>query len=145
MIAVDTNLLVIAHREDAPDHAAAVAALKPLIEGAYPWALPWACVHEFIAIATHPGIYKPASPLSEALGFVESCLESPQLQLLSESLGYFEKLRELAMAARIRGARVHDARIAALCLHHGITELWTADRDFSLFPQLKTRNPLVNR
>ena len=38
---------------------------------------------------------------------------------------------------------VHDARIAALCLSHGVRELWSADRDFSRFPALRTRNPLV--
>jgi predicted nucleic acid-binding protein len=36
---------------------------------------------------------------------------------------------------------VHDARIAALCLHHGIDELLTADRDFGRSPL--PRNPLV--
>ena len=145
MIAVDTNLLVFAHRGNAPGHQAALAALQPLIEGTSPWALPWPCVHEFISIATHPGIYKPASTLSEALVFLESLFDSPQLHLLAESPGYFEKLRELALAARLSGPRIHDARIAALCLHHGVSELWTADRDFSMFPKLKTRNPLVKR
>jgi predicted nucleic acid-binding protein len=53
-------------------------------------------------------------------------------------------LRDIVLAARLSGPRIHDARIAALCLHHGVRELWTADRDFSAFPQLKTRNPLVN-
>ena len=52
-------------------------------------------------------------------------------------------LRDLTLAGIISGPRIHDARIAALCLHHGVSELWTADRDFSLFPQLRTRNPLV--
>ena len=70
-------------------------------------------------------------------------MSAPHLQLLSESPGYFEKLRNLAVAAKLSGPRIHDARIAALCLHHGVRELWTADRDFSVFPQLKTRNPLV--
>ena len=37
---------------------------------------------------------------------------------------------------------IHDARIAAICLHNGVTELWTADRDFSRFKPLKTVNPL---
>jgi predicted nucleic acid-binding protein len=35
------------------------------------------------------------------------------------------------------------SRLAALCLDHGARELWTADRDFSRFPRLRTRNPLV--
>src|SRR6185369_4885506 len=116
-------------------------ALQPVFEGANAWALPWPCLHEFISITTNPAIYKPASTLLEAFGFLESLLGSPQLHLLSESSGYFEKLRDLALAARLKGPRIHDARIAALCLHHGVRELWTADRDFSAFPQLKTRNP----
>lgn len=143
MIAINTNLLVFAHRGDAPNHAAALGALRPLLEGSSPWALPWPCLHEFISISTHPGIYKPASTLPEALGFLEILLGSPQLHLLAESPGYFDKLRALALAARLSGPRIHDARIAALCLHHGVRELWTADRDFSMFPQLKTFNPLV--
>lgn len=143
MIAVDTNLLVFAHRGDAPWHEVAQAALRPLIEGSSPWAIPWPCVHEFIAIATHPRIYRPASSLADALGFVDSLLGSPQLQLLAESPGYFDKLRDLATIARLNGPRIHDARVAALCLHHGVSELWSADRDFTAFPQLRVRNPLV--
>lgn len=145
MIAVDTNLLVFAHRGSGPHHEAALAALRPVFEGTSPWGLPWPCLHEFISVVTNPGIYKPASTLPEALGFLERLLDSPQLHLLSESPGYFEKLRELALAAKLSGPRIHDARIAALCLHHGVRELWTADRDSSMFPQLKTRNPLVRK
>jgi uncharacterized protein len=145
MIAVDTNLLVYAHREDSEFHAAAKESVESLRHQPNAWAIPWPCIHEFIGIATHPGIYKPASTLSEALGFVDSLLASPQLQLLAESPGYFERLREISVAARLKGPRIHDARIAALCLHHGVRELWSADRDFSAFPQLKVRNPLVKK
>src|SRR5699024_9884608 len=56
---------------------------------------------------------------------------------------YLDRLRSLVTDGRVVGPRVHDARIAAICLSHGISELWTADRDFSRFPALKTRNPLV--
>ena len=38
---------------------------------------------------------------------------------------------------------MHDARIAALCLHHGVTLLWSFDRDFSRFPGLKLSNPTL--
>jgi toxin-antitoxin system PIN domain toxin len=142
MIAIDTSLLVYAHREDSVFHRAVMEKLRPVIEGSGPWALPWPCLHEFIAITTNSRIYKPASPLSKVFAFLEPLLEAPQLHLLSESSGYFGRLRALAQLGKISGGRIHDARVAALCLHHGVTELWTADRDFSLFPQLKTRNPL---
>lgn len=145
MIAVDTNLLVYAHKTDSRFHHISVEALRPLIEGASPWAIPWQCVHEFIGVATNERIYKPHSTLAEAFAYLDSLLASPNVHLLAEGQGYFETLREIAAAAKLSGARIHDARIAALCLHHGVRELWTADRDFSMFPKLKTRNPLVKK
>lgn len=145
MIAVDTNLLVYAHREDSPFHLAAKEVVESLRHRPAPWAIPWPCIHEFIGVTTHPGIYRPASTLAEALGFVDALLASPQLHLLAESPGYFEKLREIAAAAKLKGPRIHDARIAALCLHHGVRELLSVDRDFSAFRQLKVRNPLATK
>jgi predicted nucleic acid-binding protein len=47
--------------------------------------------------------------------------------------------------AKITGPRVHDGRIASLCIHHGVRELLSADRDFTKFGELKTRNPLAIR
>lgn len=119
MIALDTNLLVYAHREDSEYHAAAMATVESLRQQPASWAIPWPCVHEFIAIATHPGIHRPASTLAEALGFLHALFASPPLHLLSESPGYFEKLRELATAAQLKGPRIHDARIAALWSRFG--------------------------
>jgi toxin-antitoxin system PIN domain toxin len=145
MTAVDSNLLIYAHKQGSPFHATARTLIDSLRHQPAPWAIPWPCIHEFIGIATHPGIYKPPSTLSEALAFLDSLLAAPQLHLLAESPGYFEKLREIATAAKLRGPRIHDARIAALCLHHGVSELWSADRDFSAFPQLKVRNRLVQQ
>ena len=143
MIAVDTNLLIYAHREDSEFHSAAKESVEALRHRPAPWAIPWPCLHEFIGIVTHPRIYRPASPLPEALGFMDALLASPELHLLAESPGYFEKLRRIATAAKLKGPQIHDARVAALCLHHGVSELWSADRDFSNFPQVKVRNPLV--
>ena len=136
-------ILIHAHREDSELHAAAKESVDWLRHQSASWAIPWPCLHEFIAVVTHPGIYRPASTLSEAFGFVDALLASPQLHLLAEGTGYCEKLRDLSVAARLKGRRIHDARVAALCLHHGVRVLWTADRDFSTFPQLKLLNPLV--
>ena len=143
MIAVDTNLLVYAHREDSPWHAAAYARVAELAEGRDPWAIPWPCVHEFLAIVTHPRIYAPPTPLANALDQVDAWLESPSLALLAESEGYWPELRALLHDGQIAGPRVHDARVAALCRLHGVRELWTADRDFGRFSGLAFRNPLV--
>ena len=143
MIAIDTNILVYALREDSPFHAAALGVLTELAMSGMRWAIPWSCVHEFIAISTHPKIYNPPTPLHTACASVKVWLDSPYCEQLSEGPGYFETLASLALKAKLAGPMIHDARIAALCLHHGVSELWTADRDFSRFPGLKTRNPLV--
>jgi len=143
MIGVDSNLLVYAHREDSPWHAAAFDRMVELAEGRAPWAIPWPCIHEFLAIVTHPRIYAPPTPLGKAIDQVEAWLESPSLVLLSESEGYWLELRPVLQTGRVSGPQVHDARVAALCQQHGVTELWSADRDFGRFPGLRVRNPLV--
>jgi len=143
MIAVDSNLLVYSHREDTPWHDVAYARIAELAEGQAPWAIPWPCIHEFLAIVTHPRIYIPPTPLETALSQVDAWLESPSLLLLSESEDYWQQLRTFLQTGRVCGPQVNDTRIAALCKHHGVTELWTADRDFGRFPNLKVRNPLV--
>ncbi|MBW2030142.1 MAG: PIN domain-containing protein [Deltaproteobacteria bacterium] len=143
MIGVETNILVYAHREDSPWHERAYAYIKQLAEGSAPWAIPWPCVHEFLAIVTHPRIYKPPTPLSRAFEQVEAWLESPSLVMLSEGDGYWGELRFLMQTGKVSGPQVHDARIAALCRFHGVRKLWTADRDFTRFSGLAVKNPLL--
>jgi uncharacterized protein len=143
LIAVDTNLLVYAHREDAEFHAEALACLTTLAEGSAAWAIPWPCVHEFYAIVTHPKIYAPATPPARAIDQIEAWLESPTLALLAESPSHWAALKPLLTGARVQGPLVHDARIAALCRQHGVKTLWTADRDFARFAPLQAVNPLV--
>jgi toxin-antitoxin system PIN domain toxin len=143
VIAVDSNILVYAHREDSEWHAAALAKLVELAEGRGAWAIPWPCVHEFLAIVTHPRIYSPPTPLAAAIDQVDAWIESPSLVLLTESAVHWQTLRETLQNGKISGSQVHDARVAALCLQHGVKELWSADRDFGRFPDLAVVNPLV--
>lgn len=142
MIAVDTNLLVYAHRRDSDFNDRAHACLTDLAEGRARWGLPWPCVHEFYAIVTHPRIYDPPSTAKQAMAQIEAWLESPSVVLLAEPTDYWSELCATIRAGRVVGPRVHDARIAAMCSAHGVHELWTADRDFGRFPKLRTRNPL---
>ena len=142
MIALDTNLLVYSHRRDSEWHAEAAAVVRTLAESGMPWAIPWPCIHEFLAIVTHPRIFVPATKLKAALDQVSAWIESPTLALLSEGPGYSDRLADVLAASRVAGAKVHDARVAALCLYHGVQELWSADRDFTRFTALTVRNPL---
>lgn len=143
MIAVDTNILVYAHRQDSPFHEAALFRVKGLAEGAANWGIPWPCLHEFLAVVTHQRIYAPPTPLLRALDQVEAWLESPTLVVLAEGPTHWATLRDLLAGGRVTGGQAHDARIAALCRQHGVRELWSADRDFSRFPGINVTNPLI--
>ena len=143
MIATDTNVLVHAHRSDSEWHCAARAQIEALATGRVLWGIPWPCVHEFLAVVTHPRIYAPPSTTEQAIAQVDAWLESPVATLLAESNSHWRTLKRQLLAGRIVGPMVHDGRIAAVCLTHGVTEFWTADRDFSRFPSLSVRNPLL--
>lgn len=142
MIAVDTNILVAAHRADAEFHPSAADAIRGLAEGSTAWSIPWPCLHEFIAVVTHPRIFRQPSTVEQALAQIDAWLGSPTLRLIGEGPRHLESLRQL-LASGVVGPKVHDARVAAICLQHGARELWSVDRDFSRFPELKTRNPLT--
>lgn len=142
MIAVDTNILVYAHRRDSPFHDPAARCVRQLAEGEQRWGLLWQCVYEFFGIVTHPRIYDPPSSSATALDQIDAWLESPSAVLLAEPDDFWPTLRDQLAKSFVTGPRVYDAHIASVCIAHGIDELWSADRDFSRFPQLRLRNPV---
>lgn len=143
MIAVDSNLLIYSHRLEADWNDVAYALVSELAQSWRPWAIPFPCVHEFVRNVTDPRIYEDPTPLDVAIEQVRIWQDAPSTRFLSESGRHLDVLAEIATAGHVRGAMIHDARIAAICLEHSVSELWTADRDFGRFPSLKTRNPLV--
>jgi uncharacterized protein len=143
MIALDTNILVYSVREDSPWHAAALACVRQAAEGSGQWAIAWPCIHEFLAVVTHPKIYKPPTPLADAIQQVDYWMESPTLRLIGEAPGYWEHLKATLRDGKVAGPLVHDARVAAICRASGVREIWTADRDYSRFHGISTRNPMI--
>lgn len=142
MIAVDTNILVYAHRRESREHDAARSLMRELAEGAEPWGIPWPCTYEFFSVVTNSRIWKDAaSTPQQAWSQLEAWFGSPALRLLGEIDGVIDVLGVLAKRPRVRGPIIHDARVAAICLAHGVTRLLSRDRDFSLFPELPTENP----
>jgi uncharacterized protein len=144
VIAVDTNVLVYAHRRECREHALAREAVTQLAEGQARWAIPWPCIYEFISVVTNPRVWKDAaSTPAQAWSQVEAWIGSPTLALLAETPEFETVLAGLAKQPRVRGPMIHDARIAAICLAHGVEALLSRDRDFSLFPALSVQNPFA--
>jgi len=142
MTVIDTNVLVYAHRRESRHHEAARRIIRALAEGRKAWAIPWPCLYEFFSVVTNSRIWKDtASSPDEAWLQIDAWTASPSVSLLTETEDFLAVLERYVRRPRVRGPVVHDARVAALCVAHGAEELLTADRDFALFPELRTRNP----
>lgn len=139
MIAVDTNILIYAHRQEFPQHEASLQALSSLAEGGALWAIPSVCISEFLRVTTHPSILKPPSKIDQASRSVEALLASPSLRLLMPGDRHAALLLQLVREHQITGNLVFDAQIVALCLEHGVRDLLTEDRDFGRFPEISPR------
>jgi toxin-antitoxin system PIN domain toxin len=140
MNAVDTNVLVYSEIVSSAHHRPARRLLTDLAEGRAPWAIPWPCLYEFLRVITHPRVFSPPVPLAVALHDLNEILGSPTLVLLSETDRHSDVMTGLLKESGVAGNLIHDAHIAALCIEHGINELFTGDRDFSRFP-LRITNP----
>jgi uncharacterized protein len=137
LIAVDTNVLVAAHRSELSRHKAARTALKGLTEGPEPWGVPVFCLAEFLRVVTHPRVLDPPTRIEGALQFISDLLDAPTVRLLSPGPRFPTLFDHCVREAEARGNLVFDAQIAAVCLEHGARDLWTFDRDFSRFRQLR--------
>ena len=144
MIALDTNVLVYARRQESEHHKQAVKLLRELAEGTEPWALAWPCVYEFVRVVTHPRVFSPPSRLADVLADLEGLFQSPTLTLLGEGPSHPTHLDRVCRAGAVSGNLVHDAHIAALLAEHGVREFLTADRDFLRFTMLNVRDPFVH-
>jgi uncharacterized protein len=132
VIAIDTNVLVYAHREEYPRHARAKARVVELALGAAPWGVPVFCLGEFVRVTTHRRVHNPPSSLEQALEFLDRLTESETFRVLLPDVEYWADLRAALEVASARGNLAFDAQIAAVCVRHGAT-LLTADRDFARF------------
>jgi toxin-antitoxin system PIN domain toxin len=143
VIALDTNVLVYAERNDSIHHDRARELVKGLAQGTDSWAIPWPCVYEYLRVVTHPKLFRPPTALEVALDNLESLFESPSLELLGEGNSHRGVMARVVREGRAIGNLAYDAHIAALVLEHGVQELWTSDRDFARFPGVRVRNPFT--
>ena len=102
-----------------------------------------ACCYEFHSVATNPRIWRDnATSPEQAWRQLSAWTSSPSMRLIGETEDFLDILENFMRRPRVIGGVVHDARIAAICVAHGVEALLTRDRDFMLFPELKTRDPI---
>ena len=140
MILLDINVLVYAHREDAPSHKIYRAWLEDLANGDHAFAVSDTVFSGFLRVVTHPKVFNPPSPLEKAHRFVEELRARPNFVSVAPGPRHWGIFTKLCRAAQARGNLVPDAFLAALAIETG-NEWVTTDRDYARFPGLKWRHP----
>ncbi len=133
MIAVDTNILIYAHRIESACHEAAAARLVALGEGVERWALPVFCITEFMRVVTHRRVFNPPSTVAQAANFIETVVASPSCEVVRPGMEFMTWLLAIARETDSHGNLMFDAQIVAVCREHGIDRIMTNDRDFERF------------
>ena len=135
----DVNVLIYAHREDAPEHQRYAAWLRKLADANEPFAVAEVVLASFLRIVTNGKIFDPPTPMKTALGFSQHLVDWPRAVLVAPSRRHWDLFTGLC--ADIQGPLVSDAYLAALAIEHGC-ELVTTDSDFARFKGLRWRHPL---
>jgi toxin-antitoxin system PIN domain toxin len=143
VIAVDTNLLVYAHRASTPEHRRARQAIERAAEDSRGWGIAIATVGEFWSVVTHATASGRPSTAKEAAAFLRRLNESADMQIWSPGKGFGERLLQLAVDLDVAGVRVFDLQIALTALEHGAHEIWTHDGNFTRVPGIRLHDPLT--
>lgn len=140
MIAVNTNILIYAHRGETELHGPAASRLTGLAQGPARWVLPIFCVTEFMRIVTHQRVFNPPSTVAQSTAFIEGILAAPNCELVRPGPEFPDHLIATALQGDAHGNLMFDAQIAALCREHGIDTVLTNDRDFGRFQSVQARS-----
>ncbi len=144
MIALDTNLLVYAHRQGAPEHERARAAILDALADPRGWGVCLPSIAEFWSIVTHPAM--PGGPSSSAVvvHFFHYLITEGHGNIWTPGPGFGQRLMRWAATLKVRGKRIFDLQIAVIALEHGAREIWTHDANFVTVPAVRVRDPLMD-
>ncbi|HET8931548.1 MAG TPA: TA system VapC family ribonuclease toxin [Acidimicrobiales bacterium] len=142
---LDTNVLLYASNVDAPEQPRASALLQHLAAGPDLVVLLWPAIMGYLRIATHPSIFSRPLAHADAVANVEALAARPHVRVVGESERFWEAYRNVSADTPVRGNGVTDAHLVALMVDHGISSIWSRDRDFRKYRGIAVRDPFEDR
>ena len=143
MILIDANVLIYAHNQTAPEHAAAREWLDRLLESSEVL-ITWASLWAFLRICTNPRVIRANQSPAEVFRSVRDLVDHPRVKVVEPGPKHAKILERLAVETPALGSHVTDAALAAMAIEYGAT-LASTDRDFRRFDGLNLVNPLAAR
>ena len=142
VIAVDTNLLVYAHRKESRVHEAAFAIVRALAEGSQAVGDSLALLLRIPECCDIPsGFGKTRQRRRSAPG--SSSSPGPHRAVATACVGETDDFFKVALERLVQRPRVRGGRLYTMlgsprsAWHTVLKKLLTRDRDFSLFPELR--------
>ncbi len=143
MIAIDTNILVFAHRTQCAEHRTARKAIENAAVNPAGWGFTLANVLEFWSVVTHAAAPPRPSAPEEASAFMEALVLDAGAQIWLPGADFGQRLIQAGSDLHISGPRIFDLAIALTAFESGARELWTHDLGFVSIPGLRTVFPLA--
>jgi len=140
---IDVNILLYASDQSSPLHAKAAKFLRQCVESREVFCLAWLTLMSYLRMTTHPSIFNNPLTHHEALGNLDALLALPHCRVIGEEENFWSTYQDITAEVPTRGNLVPDAHLAAVLSGHGVTTLYTHDRDFRKFDFLKVNDPLV--
>ncbi|MCA1568711.1 MAG: type II toxin-antitoxin system VapC family toxin [Acidobacteria bacterium] len=139
---VDTNLLLRSAQPSHPMHADATRAVGQFLAGGEILSVIPQNIIEYWAVAT-----RPVAANGLGLSVEETAVEVARLKsifrILTDNAAIFSEWEGLVGKDGVKGKEVHDARIVAAMLAHGVTRLLTFNTDdFKRYTQITAINPV---
>ncbi len=144
-ITVDTNVLLYASNADATEHERSRALVEHLAAGPALVLLLWPTLMGYLRIATHPSIF--AAPLSpaDAMANLDALVGLPHVRAVGELDGFWPAYQGVAGVVAPRGNLVPDAQLVTLMQQHGVSRIWSRDRDLRKFDGITVTDPFSDR
>ena len=140
---IDANVLLYASDTGSRWQKAATDFLAGVVARSELCCLAWPTMMAYLRIASHPRIFSAPLTPREAEENLNSLLELPRVRVIGEGDGFWSAYRIISAETPVRGNLVTDAHLAAILLEHGVGTLYSRDRDFLKFRNLRVRDPFA--
>lgn len=140
----DVNILVYATDAASPFHDRAQALVRRFAAGPELVYLLWPVALGYLRIVTHPTVLDAPLPVETAEANVASLLGRPHVRPVAEAEGFFARYRRVSADVKPRGNLIPDAHLVALMHQHGISTMWSHDRDMRKFSGITVRDPFTD-
>jgi toxin-antitoxin system PIN domain toxin len=141
MVLVDVNVLVYAHRQDAPRHREYLGWLNTVLSSDAAFGVSDLVLSGFLRVVTHPHVFRDPTPLDRALTFAVTMRDHSNAVTIVPGERHWDIFQRLCREANAKGNLIPNAYLAALAIESG-SEWMTTDRDYARFPGLRWRHPL---